>query len=194
MAMARERKFTGGDLLTWDDGKRYELYDGRPFALASPTSTHQRISAELLRQLGNFLVDKPCRVFAAPYDVFLFAREGDSLNAQTNLVQPDLCVICDASKIEERGCRGAPDLVIEILSPSSRGNDRVKKFNLYQEAGVREYWIVSPEERSVWSFVLRDGRYESAAAGGPDGAFPVQIMPDCRVDLARVFPRRPLEN
>ena len=124
--------------------------------MAPPSRTHQEISGALFAQLYNFLDGKKCRVYAAPFAVRLFERDGEAPEDVDTMVEPDLSVVCDSNKLDKHGCKGAPDLVIEILSPSTRRHDRLIKIGLYQRAGVREYWIVDPENKAVQVF-LQDG-------------------------------------
>lgn len=175
--------YTYEDYYTWDDGKRWELIGGVPYAMPSETLTrHQRISGEVGRQLFNFLKGRPCcEVFAAPFDVRLNAGDADD-----TVVQPDLVVVCDRAKIDDRGCKGAPDLVMEILSPSTARHDRIVKLKLYQQAGVREYWIVDPETKTVQVFLLKDGQYVVAGYTDEDAA-PVGVLPGCAIALPEVF-------
>lgn len=188
MALPQEVSYTHADLLDWDTNIRYELYDGRPVALASPSSTHQLISGELFRQFANYLAGKKCKVFPAPFDVSLFAEKGDRPENVFTVLQPDLSVICDPDKIDEHGCKGAPDLVIEVLSSSTARNDRLFKYRLYQRAGVREYWLVDPASRTVLVHTLEDGAYHSPIAYNTNAAVPVGILEDCTIDLSTVFP------
>ncbi len=183
-----EQRYTYADLLEWDDAVRYELYAGLPVALASPSGIHQRISGELYLQLGNYLRGKKCRAYYAPLDVRLFEADGDHPEDVETVVQPDLMVVCDPSKVDRRGVHGAPDLVIEIVSDSSRRLDRLTKRNLYQRAGVREYWIVDPEACVVSVYTLSDGVYRTASAYGADASIRVGILDDCTIDLSLVFP------
>ncbi len=186
---AREpRRYTYGDLMQWDDGKRYELYDGQPVALASPSDVHQLVLMELAAQLHDFLKDKPCKLYPAPFDVRLFDTADDRPEDSENVVQPDLMVVCNKDKVDRHGVHGAPDLVIEITSPSTRRNDRLVKFNLYQRAGVREYWIVDPDARVVLVHTLEEGQYHAADAYAAGSAVPVGIFDGFSVDLSEVFP------
>ena len=187
MAFPQEVHYTFGDLLSWNDGNRYELYDGRPVALTSPTAVHQQVSGELFAQLHSYLTGKPCRAYYAPFDVRLFEKEGEAPEDIDTVVQPDLFVICDRSKVDEHGVHGAPDLVIEILSPSTARQDKLVKFNLYLQAGVREYWIVDPGDKTVQTFVLRDGQYVAEVFSESEKRVPVHIFQDCRIDLSLVF-------
>ena len=157
---AKQEHYTYADYLLWEGPERYELIDGEAVMLSAPTTVHQLISAELMRQLTNYLEGKKCLAVAAPFDVRLFEREGDRPEDVQTVVQPDISIICDRDKLDERGCKGAPDLVIEVLSPSTERHDRSVKFNLYERAGVREYWLVDPENRTIEQHLLQNGRLE----------------------------------
>lgn len=187
MSLPAEKRYTYADLLSWDGSTRYELYDGVPVALASPSNAHQLICGELLRQIANYLVGKRCKIYPAPFDVRLFECKEDSPEDVSIVVQPDLSVICDSGKTDGHGCKGAPNLVIEILSDSTRRYDRLTKFNLYQQAGVQEYWIVDPDAQVVLVHTLEDGQYHSPAAYNSRASVPVGIFDDCSVDLTMVF-------
>lgn len=184
---AENKRYTFANVLTWDEDDRIEIINGEPFMMAPPSRVHQEISFEIGRQLGNYLEGKRCRVYPAPFGVRLFEKEGDGPDDVDTMVEPDLSVICDHSKLDDHGCKGAPDLVIEILSPSTRRHDRLTKFNLYQRAGVREYWIVDPEDRSIQVFVLEDGRYSVKDFGTTEDHLRVNILEDCTIDLSKVF-------
>ena len=137
--LIREKSYTYEDLLSWDDGDRYELYDGIPVAMASPSDVHQDVLGEIYWQIKSYLRGKQCRVFFAPFDVRLFEKPGDKPGDVDTVVQPDLMVVCDPDKIDGHGIHGAPDLVVEITSPSTRRYDRLLKLDRYMRAGVREY-------------------------------------------------------
>lgn len=190
MALPQECRYTYEDLLEWEDGIRYELYDGVPVAMSSPSDVHQEISVALSAQLYNYLRGKKCRVYYAPFDVRLFERTGDRPENVDTVVQPDLMVVCDRNKVDRHGVRGAPDLVIEILSDSTRRLDRLTKLKLYQEAGVREYWIVDPVSRTVAVYILEEGAYHGAETYSADAVVPVGVLEDCQIDLSAVFPER----
>ena len=136
--------YTFADCLTWGENERIEIINGEAVMMAPPSRTHQKISGELFRQIANFLEGKKCEVYAAPFAVRLFEKDGDTPEDVDTIVEPDISVVCDHNKLDKHGCKGAPDLVMEILSPSTMRHDRFTKFNLYQRAGVREYWIVDP--------------------------------------------------
>ena len=136
---AEKERYTLADALTWDEQDRIELIDGYPVMMTSPTRAHQKISGELFGQLRDYLKGKKCEVYHAPFAVRPFERAGVRPEDVDTLVEPDISVVCDLSKLDDTGCKGAPDLVMEILLPSTKRHDRFTKFNLYQRAGVREY-------------------------------------------------------
>ena len=185
--LPKEKRYSYADLLSWDDSTRYELYDGQPVALASPSEAHQSILGELYLQLGNYLKGKRCKAYLSPFDVRIFEEDGDSPESVDTVLQPDLMVVCDQSKVDQRGVHGAPDLVIEILSPGTARYDKLLKFNLYQRSGVREYWIVDPAARMASVYTLKDDGYH-AAAYGADASVCVGVLEDCIIDLSTVFP------
>ena len=187
MAQESRQRYTFADYLTWNGPVRFELAAGEAVLLASPAAGHQLVLAEILHQLMAFLEGKPCKAVPAPFDVRLFEREGDEPEDIDTVVQPDISVVCDKSKIDKYGCKGAPDLIVEILSPSSRRHDRFTKFNLYQRAGVREYWIVDPDSKDAQAFVLENGYYSAKAYGAAGDRLPVHVLEGCEIDLSLVF-------
>ena len=184
---AEEMRYTFADYLTWDEADHIELIYGYPYMMSSPSTEHQLVSGELFAQLHTYLADKKCRVIAAPYAVRLFEEASDRPEDVNTVVEPDLVVICDPSKMDRRGCKGAPDLVIEILSPSSRRHDRIVKLDLYQRAGVREYWVVNPEDRTVQVMLLKDSYLLPVEDYGREDMAKVNILEDCTIDLSKVF-------
>lgn len=173
--------------MAWRDEKRYELIDGSAYMMSpAPSTEHQRVFRRLFNQLANYLEGKQCEVFSAPFDVRLNADAEDD-----TVVQPDIAIVCDPKKIEANGCKGAPDMVVEILSPATARMDQLIKFNKYREAGVLEYWIVNPETKLVQVNRLMHGSYVNQAYGDTD-TVPVSVLEDCKIDLAKVFaPQRP---
>ena len=132
MALPQENRYTLADALAWDEQDRVELIDGYPVMMAPPSRAHQKAVSELNRQLGNYLNGKTCEVYPAPFAVRPFERDGDFPEDVDTMVEPDITVVCDPSKLDDVGCKGAPDLVMEILSPSTQRHDKLTKFNLYQ--------------------------------------------------------------
>jgi Uma2 family endonuclease len=168
-AINRSGRFTYGDYRKWDDGERWELIEGRAWCMSpAPRTRHQELLLFLARKVGDFLERKPCKAFIAPFDV-LFPDEEESDDEVDTVVQPDIAVFFDMSKITDAGARGAPDFIIEILSPSTAKKDLGDKFALYERHGVREYWVVDPDARVVHAWSLgEDGKYgrESLRAKG----------------------------
>ena len=188
--------YTYADYLEWETDKRYEIIDGEAYMMASPSVDHQSISRELLLQFGNFLKGKPCKVFTAPLDVRLFPGED---NRDKTVVQPDLLVVCDPSKLADRkSCRGAPDMAIEIFSPSNTTNPLLLKFNQYLAAGVREYWVVIPETKTVQVHILEKGdggaaRYISTVHPNVE-VLEAAVLPGLRIDFTAVWPQESARN
>ena len=187
MPLPKEERYTLADVLTWDEQERAELIDGAAVMMAPPSRVHQEIAAALLAQLYNYLEGKRCKVYPAPFAVRLFEKAGDRPEAVDTLVGPDLSVVCDMDKLDDMGCRGAPDLIIEILSPSTQRHDRLTKYNLYERAGVREYWIVDPESKTVQVSVLDGGRYRVREVYTAGDIAKVNVLDGCFIELARVF-------
>ena len=175
------KRYTYTDYAKWDDDNRWELIDGVPYMMAAPSVLHQSASMSIASQLYTFLRGRNCKVFHAPFDVRLGSRFLDN-----TVVQPDILVVCDKSKLDKAGLVGAPDMAVEILSPSSGYHDSIRKYNLYKKAGVREYWIVEPESKTVVVNVLKDGKYVRTDYEAPD-AVPVSVLEGCVVDLGEVF-------
>lgn len=184
----QENRYTLADALAWDERDRTELIDGCPVMMAPPTRVHQEAVTALVGQLYDYLKGKKCKVYAAPFAVRPFEEDGDRPEDVDTLVEPDISVVCDPSKLDDIGCKGAPDLVMEILSPSTTRHDRFTKFNLYQRAGVWEYCIVDPVDKTVQVFVLEDGRYTAKDFGIAGGTVRVNVLEDCSIDLSQVFP------
>lgn len=181
--------YTARDYLSWQLDELVELIRGRVYRMSpAPTSNHQRILNNLNFELLKYFQGKKCEVFIAPFDVYL-VKPGQDYRDAKNVVEPDLCVICNPDKIQKFGCVGSPDLAVEILSPSTSKKDRTEKLDLYEEYGVLEYWIVSPQERSVEMHVLENGRYIALPPAFDGEKITSRIFPELTVDLAEVFSR-----
>ena len=150
--------YTYADYLQWKFEERLELFRGKIFKLSAPNTRHQDISRNILVPIALFLKKKSCKVFAAPFDVRLPVKNKKKDDEITTVVQPDICVICDETKIDSRGCCGAPDLMVEILSPGNSKKEIRLKYELYEEASVKEYWIVNPVEENIVVFILNEER------------------------------------
>ena len=179
MEQKQEQYCTYEQWLDLDVEGRTELIDGQVYLMADPTSRHQEIQTALIVQLAVFLEGKPCQVYASPFGVRLNQNEDTAF-------EPDIVVLCDHSKRRDRGCEGAPDMIIEILSPSTEKNDRVLKHEKYMKAAVREYWIVDPVNNQVTANRLIDNKYNTTIYFEKDIA-PVQVLHGCEVDLSLVF-------
>lgn len=184
-----EERFTYRHYREWPDDERWELIHGISYAMSpAPTLYHQSIVFELGRQIGNFFETKPCRAFTSPIDV-LFAGANDKNDdyAET-VVQPDVVVVCDNKKLSGRYIKGAPDLVVEVLSPSTASKDLKQKYKLYESHGVKEYWIVYPHEKSIMLFsLLTDGTYGKPAIYTVEDVIEDQLFEGLTVDLTSVF-------
>ena len=154
----QEKEYNYEDLLNMNDDNRYEIINGKLYLMSSPTTIHQEIAGELFFQLKQFFNDKKCKPFIAPLDVRISGEKEN--NKVKNVVQPDLMVVCDENKIDEKGICGTPDFIIEIMSPSNITHDLVIKLNLYLKYGVREYWLVSPMEKKIEILELKNGVYD----------------------------------
>ena len=181
-AMLKYGKYTYADYASWDDEDRCELIDGVVYNMSSPSQAHQRMSMEISGQLWTLLKGKTCEVFPAPFDVCLNGL-GDK---DETVVQPDIIVVCDKSKLDGKKCNGAPDLVIEILSPSTLSLDKVIKYNKYLQTGVKEYWVIDPVEKTVIVHLLENGKFVTSAYG-PTGTIPVSVLDDCTISADDLF-------
>ena len=180
--------FTDADYCGWPGDERWELIDGEAYAMAAPGLAHQTVVGELFRQIANHLVGKPCRPFVAPFDVRL--PRGDEADTEvTTVVQPDISVICDPAKLDERGCRGTPDWIIEVLSPSTAAKDQIQKLAAYERAGVREVWLVHPTDRVVIVYTLNAaGGYGKPAIHETAGTLAPGLFPDLAIEWDLAFP------
>jgi Uma2 family endonuclease len=182
------KDYTYVDYLTWPEEERWEIIDGVPYMMVPPSRIHQVILTELLTQFNNYLKEKPCKVYPAPFGVRLPQGNEKSDKEITTVVEPDIVIVCDHSKLDDLGCKGAPDLIVEIVSPTSVKNDILKKFNRYEKAGVREYWIVEPNGKIISVFLLGDNaRYGRPEIYSEEDNIKVNIFLDFTIDLKSVF-------
>ena len=182
------KRYTYADYLTWLDDKRRELLDGFIRLMSpAPSLKHAQTSIKLTGAFIKYIEqnDGKCQVFCAPFDVRLPKKPNEIANDKIyTVVQPDICIVCDESKLDQRGCLGAPDMVVEILSGSSLKYDLNDKFNLYEAAGVKEYWVVSPESPSVNVFILQDeGKFDGGTTYEYDLVVPVQTLPGLSINI-----------
>lgn len=182
-----ETKMTYKEYLNLPEGERVELIDGYVYNMVAPSRIHQEVSMNLSRIFSNFLLGKECKVYAAPFDVRLI-KEGQREDEVDTVVQPDLSIICDKSKLDENGCKGAPDMIIEIVSPSTASIDYIKKLNLYEKFKVKEYWIVNPIEKIVMVFLLNNnGEYGKPKIYGEEDIAKVEIFEDFSINVGEIF-------
>jgi len=179
--------YTYADYLMWQFQERLELIKGHIFKMAAPTANHQRISTRIVRELAAYLRHKKCEVFAAPFDVRLIDFQKSTTDCEIRtVVQPDICIVCDRNKLDRRGCLGAPDLIIEILSHSTAKKDLKDKYALYEENQVKEYWIVDYNTTQVFD-LNKAGKYQLRKIYSPDDEVPVGIFSDCIINLTDIF-------
>jgi len=183
------RRYTYADYLTWQLNEWVELIRGKVRLMSpAPKRTHQDITRNIEFPIMRFLHGRSCKMYHAPFDVRLSKATPNGDASIETVVQPDICVICDPRKLDERGCLGAPDWIIEILSPGSTARDTKEKFDLYEEAGVREYWMVTPEQKNVVVYVAaEDGRYQLRGEFYTPGPIPVATLPELQLEWAEVF-------
>ena len=180
--------YSYADYLKWEIDERLEIIKGKIFRMSpTPASCHQRISSNLHIEIGYFLKNKLCSIYAAPFDV-RFPRRSKDDKAIFTVLQPDICIICDLSKIDKRGCIGAPDIVIEILSPGNNKKELKNKFEVYEEAGVSEYWILHPEEKTFLKYTLdADGKYQPSRLLTLGDVVTSPVLPGFSLSLDEVF-------
>lgn len=183
---AEPPRFTYGDYVKWQGDERWELIGGEVYLMSpAPSRAHQAILAQLTFQAQSYFDDKPCQVYFAPFDV-RFPESAEPDDEIDTVLQPDLVVICDADKLDDAGARGAPDWVVEILSPSTTGRDRVAKRAVYERHGVREYWVVDPTSRVVIVHELRNGAFRVREQAG-EGTWGPAIFPELQIRWQRVY-------
>ena len=184
-----DKFYTYADYLKWTFAERVELIKGKIFKMSpAPSTRHQVLTGELYRLISNFLYKQTCQVFIAPFDVRLIRKSKEDKEIIT-VVQPDLCVVCDSLKIEPRGCLGAPDIVVEVLSPGNNITELKNKFDIYEESGVLEYWIVSPQDNTFIINRLTNGYYITSRPMVAGDTVTTPILPGFSIDLEEFFDR-----
>ena len=191
LALRKEKHYTYADYLQWPDETRYELIDGEAFLMSpAPLVEHQEVAGEVYYQLRNQLDGQPCRPYIAPVDVRL-PRADEADAAIDTVVQPDVLVVCDPHKIDRRGVRGAPDWVLEVLSPSTAAHDQIAKRRTYERAGVREYWLVHPGDRTLTVYVLENGQYGRPEIYELKDETPIGVLPGVSIAWDALVTRLP---
>ena len=179
-----DQTFTLEEYLALPENERMGILEGMPYLLASPSDRHQQCVGAIYAVLYAFLRGKPCQPRIAPLDVFLGAADV----RRPTVVQPDVFVVCDRKKLDDRGCHGAPDLIVEALSPGTRQHDQVRKMNLYWRHGVREYWLADPEIRVIEQFIWDEKGYLLGGFFRAGDKLPVRVLADCVLDVSEIFP------
>lgn len=181
------KTYSYADYLTWRFDTMVELIKGKLFIQSpAPAERHQMIASNLFRDISNHFRKHSCRCYFAPFDVRLIKNKSTDNEIKT-VVQPDICIICDLSKLDKRGCLGAPDLIVEIISPATAKKDMNEKFNLYEENGVKEYWIVSPDSNALDQYYLSGGKYERKDVFVNGQTFNSVTFPDLAINLEEIF-------
>ena len=187
-ALKPDLKYTYADYLNWDDGERWELIDGEVYNMSpAPRRIHQKISGRLFRKIGNHLDGKTCQAYTAPFDVRLPLSKDNSDIMIDTVVQPDIVVVCDEKKLDDYGCVGAPDIVIEIVSQNSVVRDKREKFILYEKVGVKEYWIVYPDLKIIETYRLENGFYGKPVVYCEDDKIEVKLLGDLIIEVNEIF-------
>jgi Uma2 family endonuclease len=182
------KTYSYADYLRWEFDERLELIKGKIFTMSpAPDTRHQEISGKISNAIFNYLENKPCKIFTAPFDVRLPRRSKEDKEIIT-VLQPDICVICDLTKIDRRGCIGAPDLVVEILSPGNNRKELKNKFEVYEESGVSEYWIIHPEEKTFLKHILdENGKFQPSYLLTVGDEVVTKVLPGFVLNLDYVF-------
>ncbi|MCK4541920.1 MAG: Uma2 family endonuclease [Spirochaetales bacterium] len=183
-----DKKFSYADYLSWPEDERWEIIEGEAWDMSlAPNTEHQIISGQLFGNIWQFLKDKPCKVFSAPFDV-RFQEKKELLDEEIKtVVQPDITVVCDKSKIDKKGCLGVPDITIEILSQSTSYKDETDKLKLYEKYGVREYWIVNPKVRYIMIYRLEGDRYAKPEYLKDDDILESLVLEGLKIRLSDIF-------
>jgi Uma2 family endonuclease len=182
------KTYSYADYLQWTFEDRLELIKGKIFKMTpAPASAHQRISMVITNEMYNNLKGKSCEVYYAPFDVRLPRKGEDDDKKIFTVVQPDICVICDPAKIDTRGCTGAPDIVVEILSPGNNQKELKNKYDVYEESGVLEYWIISPQDKTFLKYTLTATKYQPSKLMTMGDIITSPILPGFELNLDTVF-------
>lgn len=184
----RKSGFTYSDYLTWPEEERWEIIHGEAYNMTpAPSRRHQQLSGRLFTAIFSYLQGKSCEVYNAPFDVRLPAASESDEEIET-VVQPDIVVVCDKNKLDDQGCKGAPDLIVEIASPNTVKRDLVVKRQLYEQAGVREYWVVFPLDNVIQVFCAdADGKYGEPTVFAEEDVVAVQVLEGLTIALSEIF-------
>jgi len=173
--------------LNWLFDDRIELIKGKVFKVCGPARIHQQVSIHISSIIYNFLLGKPCKIYTAPFDVRFYKASKADKDINT-VLQPDICVICDGTKLDDKGCIGAPDIVVEILSPGNNKMELLHKYGIYEEFGVKEYWVVSPGDKTLLKYTLDvEGKYQPSKLFTLSEKVYSEVLPGFELDLDAVF-------
>jgi len=179
--------YSYSNYLTWLFDDRVELVKGKVYKMSGPARRHQQVSIYIASMLFNFLLGKPCKVYSAPFDVRFYKGSKADQDIYT-VLQPDICVICDETKLDDKGCIGAPDIVIEILSPGNIKMELLYKYGIYEEFGVKEYWVVSPGDKTLLKYTLdKEEKYRPSKLITLSEKVYSELLPGFELDLDAVF-------
>jgi Uma2 family endonuclease len=185
--------YSYADYYAWDCQQRVELINGKVFEMSpAPSAYHQEITLDTAVALRNFLKGKDCKVYIAPFDVRLPQKSKDDKEIFT-VLQPDICVICDPAKIDRRGCIGAPDIVVEVLSPGNNAKEMNYKYTAYEQAGVQEYWVISPQNQLVFFYQLTNSRFVMDRINTVGDIVASSVLPGFTLNLEELFKSAPVE-
>lgn len=185
-ALQKDGRYTYADYVQWPADQRWEIVDGVAYMLTSPNTKHQQICVQLVVEFGAYLRGRNCQVFTSPYDVVL-PDKSESEISSSNVVQPDLLIVCDRNKLDDKKCIGSPDLVVEIISPSTAKRDMRYKYQLYEHHGVREYWIVHPDYPLIEQFASEEGAFKKIGSFSSEDEMTPHIFPDLTIKLSNIF-------
>lgn len=174
--------------LNWLFDERVELIKGKIFKMSpAPSRVHQEVFGAIFLAIGNFLKHKPCKVYGAPFDV-RFPKKSKADAAVFTVLQPDICVVCDLTKLDDKGCIGAPDIVVEILSPGNNKKELFHKYQVYEEFGVKEYWVVSQSDQNMLIYTLDSfGKFQPSKIFTLGEEITSSILPGFALNLDEVF-------
>ena len=181
--------YTYADYLLWQFSERLEIIKGKIFKMSpAPSRIHQQVSLKLTREIDKVFLNHKCELYVAPFDVRLVDFKKSTLESLIlSVVQPDLCIVCDLSKLDEKGCIGAPELIVEIVSPGNSKKDLKIKFDLYEENGVQEYWIVNPAEKVVHIYTLLNGKYIGSRPFIMETEIQSPTFPELKFEVDKIF-------
>ncbi len=183
----QNKTYTYADYFKWKFEERVELIRGKVFKMSpAPNRKHQELTGDVFYELRRFLNNNSCSVYVAPFDVRLPRKSKDDKDIVT-VLQPDICVVCDRTKLDDKGCVGAPDIVVEVLSPGNNAKELRNKYEVYEEAGVKEYWVISPQDETFTLYSLEDGRFRPSKGMVAGEVVKSAVLDGFELDLEALF-------